>query len=104
MELHQIEDLWISVVDRLPEKDDLYLCTIREEQHDPDTGKVLHVNYFVHIVPFRNNRFELVYAVNREHTRFVTDWMRLPLTNKRNDNISYLEEYSFATEIIHVRT
>jgi hypothetical protein len=93
----QIEDYWISVIDRLPEKDGLYLCMIRRETKNPDNQSI-DVEYYHQLTLFRNNQF-LLSSSEDNSVQFVIDWMNLPLPNKLNDKISYFEYYSFASGI-----
>lgn len=95
-----INDFWVSVMDKLPDKEDHYLCTVRMELYDK-TGKLEYAFSRLRWTYFSGGRFKLpdpTGGENKQYVQFVTDWMENPVPVTRGDKASCKEEYEFATD------
>lgn len=86
-----IDDLWISVVDRLPDKPGQYICNVRREHPDGNSDRVEYIS-FRRVV--EGNAF-----IVHDQFEFVTDWIPNPRSFNRY-SLSCKEEYKFFSSCI----
>ena len=78
MEIQELEQKlkereWISVKDRLPEKEGIYIAVIDETQYNPDCLWVRPIKYVKY-----GNQYRWWWFSEKMYTHHVTHWMPLP--------------------------
>jgi type II restriction/modification system DNA methylase subunit YeeA len=86
---------WISTLDRLPDRDGAYVCTVRVEYFRNNI--LTEVSEYVRLTEFVSNKFVLGLQMDQNdevyYKTFVTDWLEQPVAVKRDHSIAIHPEY-----------
>lgn len=92
---------WISVLDRLPDHDGRYICTVRVEEFR--NNNMVKVSEYVRLTEFSSGKF--IFGLDDPYNElpykmFVTDWLESPIAIKRDHLISMYNEYNTFCESV----